>query len=476
MLRAINKSIFRRLLFSYLLTVLLGFGVVGLLISFFAKGYIYDSTQNEMLRKAKKVNLAIQDTHVVDQSVESLLVFFDQTFDARIWIFDENGKIIATSTKDEVFIGKSVAASIAKKVTGGGTAVSELDVEGLSSPMLSVAVPWGKDNRIYGGIVLHSPVNGIKETVSQIRETILWGTLIGVIVSTAMVSYLSWSISRPLQAIDRAASEIGMGNYAKRIAIDSADEIGDLAQTINSMADKLEQTERDRSKAEQIRTDFLANVSHELRTPLTAMQGFLEALQDGLINEERRQTYYDIMMQETLHMNRLLDDITMLDKLKNDEIRLSPHPVNVGSFLQSVALKFETIAQSKQLKLHVGRAEGLPPIYADYDRLEQIISNIVGNAIKFTERGEVRVDARREGDYVEFVVSDTGIGISRTDQEFIWDRFFKADRGRAKNEKGTGLGLAIVKQLAELHGGTISVESEPGKGSTFRIRFPIAPA
>jgi signal transduction histidine kinase len=476
MLRTINKSIFRRLLFSYLLTVLLGLGVVGLLISFFAKGYIYDSKKEELLRKAKKVNLAIQETQSIDSSVESMLVFFDQTFDSRIWIFDSNGKIIATSTKDEVFIGKSVAMSIAKKVARGETAVSELSFEGLTQPMLSVTVPWGKDNRIYGGIVLHAPVNGINETVSNIRETILWGTLIGVLISTAMVSYLSWSISRPLQAIDRAASEIGLGNYTKRIKIDSADEIGDLAQTINSMAGKLELTERERSKSEQIRNDFLANVSHELRTPLTAMQGFLEALQDGLIDEDRRQSYYDIMVQETLHMNRLLDDITMLDKLKNDEIALSRHPVDVCSFLRNIALKFEAIALSKRLEFRVECAEGLPPAFADLDRLEQIISNVVNNAIKFTERGHVRISARRDDAFIEFVVTDTGIGISQSDQELIWERFFKADRGRAKNQKGTGLGLAIVKELVELHGGTIDVESEPDQGATFRIRLPVQPS
>ncbi|WP_338042471.1 sensor histidine kinase [Paenibacillus ginsengarvi] len=472
MMQAINKTIFRRLLVGYLLTVLLGLGVVGLLISFFAKSYIYNSTQEELLRKAKKINLAIQDTRVIDPSVESMLLFFDQTFDARIWIFDEKGKIIATSTKDEVFIGKSVATSIAKKVASGETAISELSVEGLSQPMISVAVPWGKDDRLYGGIVLHSPVNGIKETVSHIRETILWGTLIGVLISTAMVSYLSWSISRPLQQIDRAASEIGMGNYAKRIEIDSADEIGDLAQTINSMAGKLELTERDRTKADQIRTEFLANVSHELRTPLTAMQGFLEALQDGLIDEGRRQSYYGIMVQETLHMNRLLDDLTMLDKLKNGEIRLSLHPTDVCAFLSKAAMKFEAIAAAKRLELHVECQAVLPPVYADDDRLEQIVSNVVNNAIKFTELGTIRLSARQLGASIEFVVADTGIGISRADQELIWERFFKADRGRASNKKGTGLGLAIVKELVELHGGSIAVESEPGRGATFTIRLP----
>ncbi|MDF2663880.1 MAG: two-component system sensor histidine kinase, partial [Paenibacillus sp.] len=228
--------------------------------------------------------------------------------------------------------------------------------------------------------------------------------------------------------------------------------------------------------SEQIRNDFLANVSHELRTPLTAMQGFLEALQDGLIDEDRRQSYYDIMVQETLHMNRLLDDITMLNKLKNDEIALSRHPVDVCSFLRNMTLKFEAIALSKRLEFRVECVEGLTPVFADLDRLEQIVSNVVNNAIKFTERGYVHIFARQDGAFIEFVVTDTGIGISQSDKELIWERFFKADRGRAKNQKGTGLGLAIVKELVDLHGGTIGVESEPDRGATFRIRLPAQPA
>ncbi|MCK9906192.1 HAMP domain-containing protein, partial [Frankia sp. Cpl3] len=128
---------------------------------------------------------------------------------------------------------------------------------------------------MYGGIVLHAPIEGIERTFAQMRETILWATLFGVLLSTAMVSYLSWSISRPLQTIERTAREIGRGNYAERVVVEKADEIGELAGTINMLADKLEKVEQERRHLEQVRNDFLANVSHELRTPLTAMQGFL---------------------------------------------------------------------------------------------------------------------------------------------------------------------------------------------------------
>lgn len=189
-------------------------------------------------------------------------------------MFDRHGKIIATSTKDEVSIGKSVASTIVDKVLKGENAIQQLEFEGLEEPMISAVVSWGREDDVYGGIVLHSPVRGMNQTVGQIRETIVWASLLGIIFSTAMVSYLSWSISRPLRKIDRVASEIGIGNYSERIHIDFPDEIGDLAATINSMADKLEKVDQERKRLGRIRNDFLANVSHELRTPLTAMQGF----------------------------------------------------------------------------------------------------------------------------------------------------------------------------------------------------------
>lgn len=474
MILGVNKSIFRRLLFSYLITVLLGIGFVGILISYLTKGYIHNSTQEELLRKAKIVNLAIQDVSSIGEGSERLLSFLDESFNTRIWIFDGNGKIIATSTKDEVSIGKSVASSIVEKTLKGENAVQKLKFEGLTEPMLSVVVPWGKENNVYGGIVLHSPVVGINKIIGNIRETILWATLFGILFSTAMVSYLSWSISRPLKKIDQAAAKIGMGNYQERINIESKDEFGDLAITINTMAEKLGKIDQERQKLDQIRKDFLANVSHELKTPLATMQGFLEALQDDLINEDGRQKYYDVMYDETLHMNRLMDDILNLIKLENKEITLSKHPMDTEPLINRVAFKFKQKALEKNIDIRVHIKDGLPKAYADPDRLEQIISNVLKNAVKYTEEGHVSIYAEQDNSFLLLTIQDTGIGISETDQELIWERFFKVDRGRSKKNKGTGLGLAIVKELVELHQGKITVSSEINKGTRFKIWIPTS--
>jgi signal transduction histidine kinase len=471
-----TKSLFRRLLFSYLITVLLGLGVAGFTMSAFTKDYIYQATQDELLRKAKKVNLAIQNTPVIDAKSIGLLEFLDQSFDARIWVFDRSGKIIATSTKDEVFGGKSFAASVVQQVLAGHDVTSDVKAEGLSKPMMSLAVPWGKEDTIFGGIVMSAPVEGINNTFGVLRETILWATLFGILLSTAMVSYLSWTISRPLKKIDRAAIEIGMGNYSRRVQIETADEFGDLANTINTLADKLDKIETDRNRIEQVRVEFLANISHELRTPLTSIQGFLEAMQDGLVDsEEARQRYYQVMYQETMHLNRLVDDLMDLVKLENREVDLFKTPVDLAEVSGKAAFSFRQEAEEKNTTIEVLIPEDLPKVHADKHRLAQIFKNLLHNAVKFTDNGTIRISAAQENEWIKIQVKDTGIGIAKDDLERIWERFFKGDRIRSRTNKGTGLGLAIVRELVVLHEGKIAVESEAGHGTVFTIWLPVGP-
>lgn len=467
-----NKTIFRRLMTSHLFVVFLGLGIVGFILPNVVKGYIYDASQQELLRQAKKVNLSIQEFQTLNDEMTALLLFFDQTFDRRIWIFDASGKIIATSVQDEVSVGKSVSQNVVAKVLEGGTVSSGLQFEGLTEPMLSVVVPWGKEDHLYGGIVLHAPVKQLQDTVSKVREAVLWLTLIGMLLAIITVSYVSWEITRPLQKITRSAAEVSAGKYKLRLEGDVPEEYEDLISTLNTLASKLERIDEERKKSEQTVEDLLANISHELRTPLTTIRGFLEALQDGLIPEAGRTKYYDLMYQEMLYMNRLVDDLLDLLKLEKAGIVLSIHPVDVKHLIDKLAFAFGPDAREKGLELQVHAPEALPQAYADVDRLEQIISNLLKNAIKFTDQGQVDLTVQVEQEMLLIEVSDTGCGISETDQQRIWERFFKADRGRSRQNKGAGLGLAIVKELVELHNGTISVHSKLDQGTTFRVRLP----
>lgn len=471
-----NRNIFFRLLISYMVTVLLGLCAVGLSMSMITKDYITNSKKEDLLRKARKVNLAVQNSRIIDENALNMLLFLDQSFDSRIWVFDREGNIVASTIKEELSVGKSIDPDVVKKVERGENAAATMSIEGIAEPVLFVAVPWGKDDQVYGGIALYSPFNRITDTVHNIRETILWVTLLGIVLSSGVAFLMSWSISRPLQQIDRTAARIGLGDYSERIQTKFKDEIGDLAATINQLADKLEKADADKRKLEQTRVDFLANASHELRTPLTAMQGFLEALQDGLIDESGRQRYYEIIYNETIHMNRLVDDIMDLTRLENQEITLSCHPVDVATLLKKVQFKFTPEAEEQGSHIELRVWEPLPQAIADPDRLEQILNNLVKNAVKFTENGQITISAGEDGEYVRIAVTDSGVGIPGTDQELIWDRLYKVDRGRSRKHRGTGLGLAIVKQLVELHKGKVALSSEPGNGTTFTVWIPASTA
>jgi signal transduction histidine kinase len=224
-----------------------------------------------------------------------------------------------------------------------------------------------------------------------------------------------------------------------------------------------------------VRNDFLANISHELRTPLTAMQGFLEALQDGLVEEEdAKQKYLNVMYQETLHLNRLIDDLMMLIKLENQKLPLFMMPVDAAEVIDKVVFSFRQEAAGRNISIHVQLDDNLPKVFADKHRLIQILSNLLQNAIEFTQDGRIDVAAAAEGRQIRIDVTDTGIGIAEEDLKRIWERFFKSDRVRSRKGQGTGLGLAIVRELVEMHQGEISVNSQLGKGTTFSVWLPMA--
>ena len=260
----IKRSMFFRLLLIYVCTVLISLGVVGFTLSYVTETYITNSKKEDMVRKAKKVNLAIRDFPHMPDDVKAMLVFLDQAFDSRIWVFDEQGQIIASSSQEEIAVGKKLDEQVVAKILAGETAEVNLNFGELTEPLLSVVVPWGKEDRIYGGIILHSPLTALNKTVQDVRETILWVTQICIVLCCGAAYYMSWSITRPLQQIERAASKIGMGDYSQRIETKHRDEIGELAATINQLAEKLEQSDKEKARLEQFRRSQRCRVFSKL--------------------------------------------------------------------------------------------------------------------------------------------------------------------------------------------------------------------
>jgi two-component system phosphate regulon sensor histidine kinase PhoR len=230
-------------------------------------------------------------------------------------------------------------------------------------------------------------------------------------------------------------------------------------------------------RLETVRTEFVANVSHELRTPLTAIHGYLETLLGGGLEEaDNARRFLEIVFRHTERLGRLLEDLTDLSNIELGRIRLQLGPVVVHEVVASVVGIMSRRAETRGVALSAPRATELPEVTADHDRLEQILINLVDNAIKYTDAGgRVTVSARRlDGGVVEIAVADTGVGIPPADLPRITERFYRVDKARSRELGGTGLGLAIVKHLVMAHGGELTIESEPGRGTTVRFTLPTA--
>ncbi len=247
----------------------------------------------------------------------------------------------------------------------------------------------------------------------------------------------------------------------------------DITEGVVVIVQDISQSER----LQQLRTDFVANVSHEFRTPLTIIKGSVEALIDGAVeNEEEKLAYYNRIETEAKALERLVKDLLDTSKYKAGKIILEIKPMDAVWLIADITEKLKPVAAEKGIEL-VFEPKEMEYVLADYDRLRQMIIIFVDNAIKFTPNGgTVTVCAEERDDgYAYISVTDTGVGIAEEDLPFIFDRFYKADKARGGSDTGTGLGLSIAWELAELHKGTVLVESEIGKGSTFTIVIPLAP-
>jgi signal transduction histidine kinase len=227
--------------------------------------------------------------------------------------------------------------------------------------------------------------------------------------------------------------------------------------------------------ASQHKSQFLANMSHELRTPLNAVLGYAEMLLDGVYGEVAGEAHEILayIQANGHHLLALINDVLDLSKIEAGQLTLALDDYAIQSVVEAVVSAAQPLARAKGLELQVSVVEDLPLGRGDERRLTQVLLNLVGNAIKFTDAGSVTITATAVGDLLELAVADTGPGIAPADQERIFDPFQQVDNSSTREKGGTGLGLTISRRIVQMHGGTISVESAPGQGSTFRIRIPL---
>lgn len=298
-----------------------------------------------------------------------------------------------------------------------------------------------------------------------LRHSLLVASGIMLLVGGVVSYYLARSIAVPVIDLNRAVNNVTAGNLDTAVFIDRKDEVGQLAEAFNAMTAKLKSNT-------VLKQRFLAGVAHELRTPLTILKANLEGIADGIIVPDQEQM--NSLTEEVDRLTKMVGELRDLSLLEAGQLTPEYTEVDILATLRQAIQKSKPLAAKKQLSLSCETDEAIPIVWADSAMVQQMIYNLIMNAIRYTVSGRIIVRAGRENAAVTIAVIDTGIGIAAEDIEHIFDYFYRVDQARAKQSGGTGLGLALVKQMALAHGGTVYATSTPGQGSTFTLRLPLS--
>lgn len=292
-----------------------------------------------------------------------------------------------------------------------------------------------------------------------------WSVVVGASTAGGLSYLVSKRIMQPLVQMEQITQKFAAGHLEERLPKSEIPELNRLAASFNRMAVELE-------GVEHRRRELISDLTHELRTPLTVVGGYLEGLADGTIAPEP--DIYQRLMTETTRLRRLVNDLQELSKAEAGYLPINTKQIELYPLLNSLVEKFSTQLLDEQPVLELDCPAELPTALADPERVEQIMVNLLGNALRYTPEGFITVRAWSTPDRVWIAVIDTGLGIAAEDLPHIFERFWRSDRSRDRTSGGTGIGLAISRRLVELQGGTIEVESQLGKGSIFRFSLPLA--
>jgi len=301
---------------------------------------------------------------------------------------------------------------------------------------------------------------------SSINRSLLVGGSVAIAIALLLTFVLSRRITSPIGVLAKAARRLGRGDLSQRVQFQGKGEVAAMAQAFNSMAADLEH-------AEQLRRNMVADVAHELRTPLSNIQGYLEAIRDRVIKPNA--ATIRSLNEEAALLSRLVNELQELSLAEAGELKLVYQPEDITKLINQAITPWQRKMAAKETSLSLDLPHGLPLVNIDWQRVNQVLHNLLENAVAHTHKGgTIIVAAAEQGNWVEVSVSDTGEGIPPEDLPNIFERFYRVDKSRARVTGGSGLGLTIAKRLVEAHGGNITVESKLGKGSCFSFTLPIA--
>lgn len=382
--------------------------------------------------------------------------------EANIWLVDQNGsRITAVSLTSEAHAPDQIEnfdpAEFGKETYQIGTYHNLFEEDVITVIVPVTSAEFDTD----GYLLLHKPMALLQEECDSQMLPCYIITLILYVLSFGFLIVFRYMVYCPLRQISEAATQYASGNLDYEIPVESHDEIGYLAASLNYMSTQLRDMEAYQKK-------FVANVSHDFRSPLTSIKGYLEAMADGTIPVEMQDRYFKIILFETERLTELTRDLLTLNQFDTKNLLLNKTDFDLHEIIKNTARSFEGTCKNKYISIELYLASKSLQVSADKSKLQQVLYNLLDNAIKFSPKNStITIETTERGDKVLVSVKDRGIGISKKDLNKIFDRFYKSDDSRGKDKKGTGLGLAIVKEIIQAHDENINVISTEGVGTEF---------
>jgi len=455
------------------LKFLLGYFIFGFFGFLSVATFVY-STTLEHLKREKADSLyreatLIANTYASDlynnqaslDTVKTQLDALDTYLSSTIWIINPSGRIILDSSAPVDIENSTIVENFDPTVTSGSYYTVGNFFQTFAEEKLSVFAPITSNFKVNGYVVIHTPMNAIRQSADSLLNISYILLVIMLFLSMIILFFFTEMVYIPLRRITYATEQYAGGNMHYELQIDSDDEMGYLAASLSYMASEIARSEDNQKK-------FVANVSHDFRSPLTSIKGYLEAMLDGTIPPEMYEKYLQIVLNETERLTKLTSGLLQLNNLNTKGMLLNRTDFDINQTIRDSVAAFEGICLNKLITMNLVLTGERMLVCADPDKIQQVLYNLLDNAVKFSHNNSViKIETAEKNSKVLVSVKDNGIGIPKDSLKLIWDRFYKTDLSRGKDKKGTGLGLSIVKEIIHAHGENINVVSTEGVGTEF---------
>ncbi len=471
-----KKSIFSKIFSINIVTIIVGVLFLSTVQYIMMSQFVYREKVADLKENAQTIAGFIK-RGTVPEKLQNFLYGFSHSTGTGILIIDRNGKVLLASAPDGVYNSNvhHVAPEYTKDVFKNreniekGTLgdVYESEMFTLQVPIVSAA-----NNAVLGAICISTASPEMTRIQTHLGQIILFSLVLVILISFGLSFALSRRLSKPIKSIVSAAKKFAQGDFSSRVDIGKHAgriiEIDELTHTFNDMAENLEQSD-------SIRNNFISDVSHELRTPMTTIGGFVDGILDDTIPTERQRDYLLIVKEEITRLSSLITSFLNIARLQADSRAFDPTVFDINEIIRRTLVGFEASIEEKEIRVNVTLEKESCLVKADMNSIRQVMTNLLENAIKFTENnGEIRISVITRQQEAVISVYNTGCGIAEDEQKLVFERFYKADKSRSLNRTGTGIGLYIVKDILNRHSKDIAVKSKEGEFAEFSFTLDLA--